>query len=426
MDDAGEKPLLKAAATGTQKGVEEDSMAAAPPPRARRGWLIAAALGALLLVGLIVGLGVGLGTKSADASSSTAQGATLAADSGSPKLGPAGGNVSILYVGSELKDCTGMMPMKCMQVRDDPSKPWLNFFGDIRNFTYEPGFVYTLRVEKTRVPNPPADGSSIIVTCLEVISKVGLPDEKPEIPPLEGTEWQLVAFPAHGGAVASDRRGPPTLQIQGGRAAGMASVNRFSGEVNHDDRSISFGRLAMTRMMGPEALMRQEQLYASLLANSTAYSIHMLTGSPKLDLLNSSGTVVLTFAPKEAGAGAGSGSGAASTLLGTSWTLKLLGGNPPRAERIPTLQFSDSEPVRASGLATVNRYSASATIDGSKLSFGKDMVMTMMAADPRSMEQESQFTGALGRVATWEVAEVVGKKQLTLKDEQGEAILVFQ
>src|SRR4051812_43267238 len=77
-----------------------------------------------------------------------------------------------LYVGPELKDCVGVAPMKCMQVREEPNGPWTLFYSKIEDFTYEPGFTYELRVRETKVTNPPADGSSLKWTLVKLVNKV--------------------------------------------------------------------------------------------------------------------------------------------------------------------------------------------------------------------------------------------------------------
>ncbi len=48
---------------------------------------------------------------------------------------------------------------------------WSYFYGDIDGFTYEPGYVYDLAVEKTPVNDPPADASSIRYTVKKLIAK---------------------------------------------------------------------------------------------------------------------------------------------------------------------------------------------------------------------------------------------------------------
>ncbi|MFC7345754.1 DUF4377 domain-containing protein [Chryseobacterium zhengzhouense] len=75
-------------------------------------------------------------------------------------------------VGPETADCTGVAPMKCLQVKEKESGNWENFYSNIEGFTYEPGFEYTLKVRTEKIENPPMDGSSIRYILVKEISKV--------------------------------------------------------------------------------------------------------------------------------------------------------------------------------------------------------------------------------------------------------------
>jgi hypothetical protein len=76
-----------------------------------------------------------------------------------------------LLVAPFQRECRGMVVMQCMQVKEHPQDEWQNFYDGIEGFQYEPGFGYRLRVLKTPVPNPPADGSSVAWRLLEVLEK---------------------------------------------------------------------------------------------------------------------------------------------------------------------------------------------------------------------------------------------------------------
>ncbi|KQT18333.1 hypothetical protein ASG31_06290 [Chryseobacterium sp. Leaf404] len=77
-----------------------------------------------------------------------------------------------LFVGSETKDCTGVAPMKCLQVRENATDSWANFYSNIEGFTYEPGFEYELKVRTEKISNPPMDGSSIKYILVKQVSKI--------------------------------------------------------------------------------------------------------------------------------------------------------------------------------------------------------------------------------------------------------------
>ncbi len=79
--------------------------------------------------------------------------------------------VSILYVNSELVDCVGVGPQKCMLVKENFDSNWENFYDQIEGFEHQTGYVYKLKVMKTKIENPPADASSLKYTLVEISEK---------------------------------------------------------------------------------------------------------------------------------------------------------------------------------------------------------------------------------------------------------------
>jgi hypothetical protein len=80
-------------------------------------------------------------------------------------------NTYTLYVNSQEVDCVGVAPQKCLQIRRSESESWSFFYDKIQGFTFEPGFIYTLKVSEEEIENPPADASSKRIKLEEVISK---------------------------------------------------------------------------------------------------------------------------------------------------------------------------------------------------------------------------------------------------------------
>nr|WP_314492548.1 DUF4377 domain-containing protein [uncultured Chryseobacterium sp.] len=81
-------------------------------------------------------------------------------------------NVKTFIVASQTADCTGIAPMKCLQVKEKQSDRWGNFYSNIEGFTYEPGFEYILKVKTEKITNTPADASSIKYILLKQVSKI--------------------------------------------------------------------------------------------------------------------------------------------------------------------------------------------------------------------------------------------------------------
>jgi hypothetical protein len=59
-----------------------------------------------------------------------------------------------------------------LNIKEDKNSYWSQVpQGEIEGFTYEVGYEYRLKVLKTHLANPPADGSDIRYKLIEVISK---------------------------------------------------------------------------------------------------------------------------------------------------------------------------------------------------------------------------------------------------------------
>ncbi len=76
-----------------------------------------------------------------------------------------------LEVSDHRVPCMAVGPRECLQVRESSEASWQLFYDDIEGFAYEPGFRYVLLIAERRVPNPPADGSSLAYRLLRVVSK---------------------------------------------------------------------------------------------------------------------------------------------------------------------------------------------------------------------------------------------------------------
>ena len=82
--------------------------------------------------------------------------------------------VLTLEVAPALAPCIALIPRECLQVRERADGPWQLFYAEIVGFTYEPGYMYVLRVAQRDVPNPPADGSSAEYQLLAVLSRTAV------------------------------------------------------------------------------------------------------------------------------------------------------------------------------------------------------------------------------------------------------------
>ena len=87
--------------------------------------------------------------------------------------------MSTLTIGSELKDCIQKkVSRKCLQIQNSKTKKWENFFGTIQGFTFLPGSISILKVEKK-------NNDYILI---KVLSQKSVPFS------FVGTQWNIISL----------------------------------------------------------------------------------------------------------------------------------------------------------------------------------------------------------------------------------------
>ncbi len=76
-----------------------------------------------------------------------------------------------LQVAAERRRCEGEGMRQCLVVRIEPDTVWKNFFDPIDGFEPEASVRYRIRVERTPVARPPADGSAFRYRLLRVLER---------------------------------------------------------------------------------------------------------------------------------------------------------------------------------------------------------------------------------------------------------------
>jgi heat shock protein HslJ len=172
------------------------------------------------------------------------------------------------YVADHLADCVGVAPQKCMLIREKQTDPWSNFYGTIEGFTYEEGFEYLIKVKETKIKNPPADGSSLKYTLIEILRK-----RKTEEELTLYNDWKVTSLK---GIVSFQRN--PTINInkEEGKVSGFAGCNNFFGTFEpgtstFDFAQIGMSRIGMTRKMCPD--MTVENAFTNSLNEISYYKI---------------------------------------------------------------------------------------------------------------------------------------------------------
>jgi len=162
-------------------------------------------------------------------------------------------NPQIYWVNSLKVSCTGVAPMKCLQVQKNKTiekGKWQNFYANIEGFEFQTGYIYKLSVkeEKTDPAKVPADGSSVKYTLVEVLEKN--PDPKFRIHDI----WALEAI--DGTAVEkpheNDRMQTPKIEVNLTKMTimGTDGCNNFNGSIkNIEENELTFGPIAATMKM---------------------------------------------------------------------------------------------------------------------------------------------------------------------------------
>ncbi|MFD1315397.1 DUF4377 domain-containing protein [Namhaeicola litoreus] len=181
---------------------------------------------------------------------------------------PVSAKTKTFYVADHLVDCVGVAPQKCMLIREKQTDPWSNFYGRIDGFDYEEGFEYLIKVKETKIKNPPADGSSLKYTLIEVLRK-----RKTEEEISLYNDWKVTYLK---GVVSFQRN--PTIKIDNeeGKVSGFAGCNNFFGTFEpgtgtFDFAQIGMSRIGMTRKMCAD--MTVENAFTNSLNEISYYKI---------------------------------------------------------------------------------------------------------------------------------------------------------
>ena len=76
-----------------------------------------------------------------------------------------------LWIKPDLVDCEGVGPQTCMQIAESEAGDYQLFYDGIEGFTFEEGTTYVIDVTVEEVADPPADGSSLLYTLVEIVEQ---------------------------------------------------------------------------------------------------------------------------------------------------------------------------------------------------------------------------------------------------------------
>jgi heat shock protein HslJ len=133
--------------------------------------------------------------------------------------------------------------------------------------------------------------AALVALALAAVATAGCGESAPT---LEGTSWRLTGW-----SISSQDPNDFTItaEFKDGRIGGTSAVNQYGGPYTAgDDGSFSVGDLASTMMAGPEADMKAEASYLTLLAAAKKYEVDGDT----LTLCDAGGNESLVFAAADA------------------------------------------------------------------------------------------------------------------------------
>ena len=184
-------------------------------------------------------------------------------------------NETILFVNSEKVDCTGVGPMKCLQIQENETldlNDWQFFYGGIKGFGYQPGYIYKLLVKKERLSpeSVPADASTLQYTLIKIIEKSkakgfllddiwqveSINGEKIEVPEIADEDHELVL----------------DIDLIEMKILGYDGCNNFHGTIEtFENNAISLKLTGATKMMCPN--MELPSNYKLALEKTKTYKI---------------------------------------------------------------------------------------------------------------------------------------------------------
>jgi heat shock protein HslJ len=205
-----------------------------------------------------------------------------------------------MIIGPQLVDCVGEGPRQCMQVKYEPDEDWQFFYNQIEGFDYQPGYRYTLLVERLEQQDPPAGGSSLRYVLVDVIDKIE--ELKVNAGDLPGTTWVLNGYGNLSQTQGVLEKVVVSLEYdpETGQLSGSSGCNRYFGDVVVDGDQLTFsaGPMGMTRMACSDPIMKQEAAFIELLGRATRFAIQ-----DGMLFLFTDSDEVLTFSPGESPAG---------------------------------------------------------------------------------------------------------------------------
>ena len=149
--------------------------------------------------------------------------------------------------------CVGVVPMNCLQVKEEGAKNWSNFYSAIAGFDYQPGYLYKLKVIKTkRSDNIPADASAYTYQLKKVVYKKKVQSNSSSLSYLNK---KMVLTQLNGKNIIGDKV-YLTLDNTQNRIFGKSGCNKFNATYKLSGNTIEISLLTGTLMACDQESMK--------------------------------------------------------------------------------------------------------------------------------------------------------------------------
>lgn len=164
--------------------------------------------------------------------------------------------------------CEGVAPMNCLQVKEGTAKTWSNFYASIAGFDYQPGYLYVLKVIKTKAKGEvPADAPAYTYRLKKLVSKKKVPAQNTAY-----LNQKMILTSLNGKAVKGDKV-YLTMDQARNAMSGKSGCNRFNASYKLNGNDISIDLLLGTLMACDKESMELEQEFRSALEKKS-FEIH--------------------------------------------------------------------------------------------------------------------------------------------------------
>lgn len=201
-------------------------------------------------------------------------------------------------------------------------------------------FRYERRNLLRKVPQMNGRYLTIALMALAVLL-VGCSPSPADGPSLEGTQWVLVAL--EGEPPLPDRA--PSAEFSADQISGSASCNHYFGTYAVSGGDITITDVARTEMycMDPEGVMGQEEAFVAALTSAAGYRF----AGARLELLATTGSLILAFEPPPAVSGAPTPIPPAPNTVATKTAPAPAAEAPTPVPPTPTAEATETAPPPA-------------------------------------------------------------------------------